>query len=1089
MAKWNALELLSQNKALFAGIVTSLHFYNEEILIVGHGPFLKVYNVLTRQLLVNETVLESNRIHRIVPVVEHHGKYIVYGSKTIRYIQLREDVPNARMSLSVGPAYQLSDWIMDATQLITGELAVAFAHNQVEVYSVHDEKLVLIHKVQCEVRCILYSARFHGKTKQELMLGSGTVFNEVHLWNVFNTNEAGDGVVHNRLIGHEGVIFGVRFSEDGSMVSSVSDDRTIRVWPLAKQSTKPLVIWGHTARVWDCQFVDEYLVSISEDATCRVWRNLMITDPDNRDDMDCLACWEGHIGKNIWSCAISPEKKIVATGGQDSGIRLWSLVSIKNNNIESEDDLALLSLPEAKKDSTFIRNFSLTDWQTIVAATNDGSFLKLQNSTWTTLYEGDQDFANYTMMESSPCGTFVVAGSVKGQLLVLSPAGQFEPIKISAHQQKVFEIFIEPSSTDPSLFYIMSTGYNEAMLFHRLVLNNSNPTIQTLYTIEFPRERTTAIATAISEKNRILFLGSRESALIIYELPLMFESSETVTLQPISPMMQLRKSHGKEAVSSVTIRPNKDSEEDGVINFWTTGRDGAFIQYRLTRRQTPEEDQEKEQGIVIGIASQGDTVVTSRDWVLEKVYRNKVTKGWLEESIWIEDELLLLGFYRKRFFVYNETKNYEMISVACGGAHRRWQFRTKNAKLDLATFMFIRKEQLYAYFRDGTAIHDGFEETILQENFDGRDVRSVRFLDVSSNVNEKPLLFATGGEDTLLKIHQVIHSPAPHFVTLAHIRKHTSVIKSIEGSKGIDDLLFTSGANQDLRCWKLELLSAGPGGLVGINCLEWASCPSVSEVIETRIMDLTVHAINPGLGLHLVGAGYSDSTIRVWLFNEATRRFSLLADGSWHTRCILQMKHLVIPGRNGESDRILFFTTATDGRVAIWDINNNIRNAINSEDIDMLESDPTRTATKFTQPICFYRPHQSGVNGLAVALKGDTILVVSGGEDNAMASAKLRIAGDGTILPVGNPHIIRDAHGSSITAVEWTKNGERVLSVSTDQRLNMWDLEDDGEQGVRISMVDAAFVDVPDPSAMGVTIYNDKVYSIVSGIGLEGFIF
>lgn len=36
-----------------------------------------------------------------------------------------------------------------------------------------------------------------------------------------------------------------------------------------------------------------------------------------------------------------------------------------------------------------------------------------------------------------------------------------------------------------------------------------------------------------------------------------------------------------------------------------------------------------------------------------------------------------------------------------------------------------------------------------------------------------------------------------------------------------------------------------------------------SEVIETRIMDITVHAIDAARGLHLVAAGYSDSTIRV----------------------------------------------------------------------------------------------------------------------------------------------------------------------------------------------------------------------------------
>ena len=36
-----------------------------------------------------------------------------------------------------------------------------------------------------------------------------------------------------------------------------------------------------------------------------------------------------------------------------------------------------------------------------------------------------------------------------------------------------------------------------------------------------------------------------------------------------------------------------------------------------------------------------------------------------------------------------------------------------------------------------------------------------------------------------------------------------------------------------------------------------------SEVIETRIMDITVHAIASERGLHLVGAGYSDSVVRV----------------------------------------------------------------------------------------------------------------------------------------------------------------------------------------------------------------------------------
>lgn len=231
------------------------------------------------------------------------------------------------------------------------QLAIAYAHNFVQVYNIpaltsselsesFNIENQLIYQIQCQIRCILYSARFFGTHLSNLVLASGTVFNQVHLWKISEKNENGDGKVLREFIGHEGVIFGVRFSPDGSMLASVSDDRTIRIWSLTNPNQPPCINFGHTARVWDCDFVDEYIVSISEDATCRVWKNGLMTavtnnDKNNNDDttMDCLACWEGHTGKNIWSLGISTDHKIVATGGQDSGVRLWSLTSIKENNI------------------------------------------------------------------------------------------------------------------------------------------------------------------------------------------------------------------------------------------------------------------------------------------------------------------------------------------------------------------------------------------------------------------------------------------------------------------------------------------------------------------------------------------------------------------------------------------------------------------------------------------------------------------------------------------------------------------------------------------------------------------------------------
>jgi WD40 repeat protein len=229
-------------------------------------------------------------------------------------------------------------------------LALAFAHNFVEIYDIQPTVPKLLYSIQCQVRCILNSARFFGHTRKDLVLASGTVFNDIYLWKVE------DGQVFRELKGHEGVIFSIRFNHDASRIISASDDRTVRVWG---SDDAPLILFGHTARVWDCMFVDGYIVSISEDSTCRVWN----------EEGDCVTCWEGHAGKNIWSCAVDPEHKTVATGGQDSGILLWSMRSIENNKVDAKDDLNTFVLPKGK-DS--IRNFSFVNDSTLVVVTAMG---------------------------------------------------------------------------------------------------------------------------------------------------------------------------------------------------------------------------------------------------------------------------------------------------------------------------------------------------------------------------------------------------------------------------------------------------------------------------------------------------------------------------------------------------------------------------------------------------------------------------------------------------------------------------------------------------------------------------------------------
>lgn len=322
-----------------------------------------------------------------------------------------------------------AQWIYDETDYtLPTKMTFVYAHNYVEIYDLKTITPELLYTVQCQVRCILYSARIFGHTPSSLIIASGTVFNEVHLWKPLEKNEQDDAIVYKHLTGHEGVIFGMRFNDDASQILSVSDDRTIRVWPLNDETKAPVVLFGHTSRIWDCQFVDEYLVSISEDSTCRVWKNTLLVDPEEDDNGDCIACWEGHASKNVWSCAINPEHQIVATGGQDSGIRLWSLASIKNNKIDSEDDLIAFPLPqERQKDN--IRNFVIVKNRWIVAATTDGYILKCDTTNlphqWIEV-QHDESYKNYAIMKNSECGRVVVVGNIRGDLVIISPTEAFQ---------------------------------------------------------------------------------------------------------------------------------------------------------------------------------------------------------------------------------------------------------------------------------------------------------------------------------------------------------------------------------------------------------------------------------------------------------------------------------------------------------------------------------------------------------------------------------------------------------------------------------------------------------------------------------------
>ncbi|GMH50278.1 hypothetical protein TrRE_jg1733, partial [Triparma retinervis] len=182
---------------------------------------------------------------------------------------------------------------------------------------------------------------FLGDSLEELMISSGTVYNEILVWPVSPSNPR-PSTVHS-LKGHSGVIFKVTFNPSGTLLASTSDDRTVRLWrhsshsPSPPSSSPPPDVpsllspgssyslmwtgWSHTCRVWDVKFTPLGLVSSGEDGTAKLWD---LGSPTVKGEL------RGHLSKSLWRVASTPggrgaEKNLAVTGGNDGAAKVYDL--------------------------------------------------------------------------------------------------------------------------------------------------------------------------------------------------------------------------------------------------------------------------------------------------------------------------------------------------------------------------------------------------------------------------------------------------------------------------------------------------------------------------------------------------------------------------------------------------------------------------------------------------------------------------------------------------------------------------------------------------------------------------------------------
>ncbi|RKP25885.1 hypothetical protein SYNPS1DRAFT_28390 [Syncephalis pseudoplumigaleata] len=971
-------DIQQTDKHALIGPVTAAQFLSDTLVLVAVGSFVRLYTTGTGELLGEADVLGPVRVHHLV--VAKHPDAIDEGAKSIEYLVAVAGGKSmafmtVRPSMSSGPLvvapliWQLSDWILDVQWIYAEddagcqrpptEIAIVYAHNYVEVWSYPGQEQ--LHRIHCEEKCLLdrYAARFHGHHLSMLRLAAGTVFNKVLVWSPCADRASGnDRTVDLQLAGHE-----------------AASSRA--VWPSGTDMGLPVHRRSPRERVGGKPAIATIMIIVLI---------IIMVDAGLFERAD-------DIGGSAHSHSLQP--RWWPARGKQGGITDGAMsTDVEGQNVASKEG---------------IRNFVYIHPGTVVISTFSGYILQhaLHEDTWQRIHHDDA-LISYCMMSASPDSAFIVCGSIAGQLTLLSMHDKERvPLQWKPHTEKIFDIYILHINDDEPVYEILSITWLGDLVWYRY--DASTHTL-TAWARMVPPPHTVVVSVDYDAATKLLVCGAREGALLVYAMEDVHTSTDMLVVRHA---WELRRAHGRNAVTAAVFRRLPGTEE---LTVWTTGRDGAYAQWRVHQRTVMEEEEEETVSIE-----------------LERVFYSKITKGWLERIYFMDNQVLLGGFFHKRFFLYNETRHYEMLSVACGGSHRRWRFLLGNAKLENTVFAFMRMEKVLVY-----TVAQSVEVASppkLQANFHGREVRTVQWIATGNH----PVLLS-GGEDGYLCLSQV--HPTTHGTSITpycRVKAHSSVIRAsaLLEQDGSAPLLVTCGGADELRIWRIHIdpSSSSTGHAPpAVSIHELSSCPSTnaSTSIKFKTTDAT----------HIVAAAYSDAFVRIWSFSETTKTWRCLAQSDAHQQCILSCAMAWMHGHP------LLVTGATNGSVYVWDLTSVLlhayKDACSGEHAARMHSAVGHLQPALKVPLV----HQSGVNCLDVRVQPSdgTITIATGGDDNALNVIELAATMDHPRQLLEVKRITREpnAHASALQGCRFlpssTNHAVVMVTVAWDLRLQWWQL-------------------------------------------------
>lgn len=468
------------------------------------------------------------------------------------------------------------------------------------------------------------------------------------------------------------------------------------------------------------------------------------------------------------------------------------------------------------------------------------------------------------------------------------------------------------------------------------------------------------------------------------------------------------------------------------------------------------------------------------------VSSNKLQRGSIEGQHRTPDRTVFWGFRNDLFFVWNETEQYEIMNEKCGGPHRNWDFdmntRTVFAYSKTSQVMVMQSPREFK-----------FGKTLLQDGTHGREIRAIAFWP-GEGLGDHTKVVATASEDTCIHV-SVLDTLTGALSPRCVLPKHVSGIQALKWSRD-GEYLYSSGGREEFFIWRVRVIPR-LDELPDVYATPVAIVPPSTDVADLRIMDFAVVRIK-GTNKDVIVAAYSDSALRVFVYDGAEESFKLVGQGRYRTCCLLNCNLIV----DAYTSSAMLIISSTDGHVVGWNLTFALQShcgiVVKDGELVEQEGNPNDKRAEFELGPWDFRLqiHQSSVKDSILISRGAGLYHhIGGGDDNALSLSTIQIEGSDGSVSADKLDCVESAHASTVTGLARTitvadgacSETTTFVSVGVDQNVRSWRVGD----GEKLEMEKSVYTTVADTGCVASTCgqgsADEKEGNIVllGGLGLS----